>query len=301
MAKDVTVRVVREGDTSRSNPFTICVIANPALEAPWKSGQYKAHPILGNRAAFDRSVAYIERVLFGKLPHQAERLLGEPEIEPRVRIVSLFAPGLTPHDANALVAEDPVSDLLIARRGAITSFLPRFGLAADIVYAVSKSASHLRASAWPASDDDTRGGVPFTVDHKTFAHRFWSAIPGTVAQHSTSTSLTALHEFGHALSSYSNGTIVDLYVDGTAGLNNRRRRPIPAQFAVYDGTSLAADPMRDGVGYPPGWQAYHCELNDPTRPAVMDDYWLADVPERCQHDRITRMFLMDRVRAKLGR
>jgi hypothetical protein len=36
---------------------------------------------------------------------------------------------------------------------------------------------------------------------------------------------------------------------------------------------------------------------------VMDNYWRAhdDVPEHCQHDRITRMFLLDRVRAKLVR
>ncbi len=301
MAQDVFVRVVREGDRSKAHPFTICIIANPALEAPWKSGRYVSDPILGNRAEFDHAVDHIERVLFGKLQHQAERFLGEPAIEPHVRVVSLFVPGLASHDDNALIAEDAVSDLLIARRDRFAPFLARFGLAADVAYAISTSATHARASAWPASDDDARGGVSFTVDQKGSVHRFWSTIPGTVAQHSTGTSLTALHEFGHALSSYTNGTIVDLYVDGPAGLNNRRGRPTPARFAVYDGIHLAADPLRDGLGYPPGWTSYHCELNDPALPAVMDNYWLADTPERCQHDRITRMFLLDRVRAKLRR
>lgn len=35
----------------------------------------------------------------------------------------------------------------------------------------------------------------------------------------------------------------------------------------------------------------------------MDDYWQAPdgVPEHCEHDRITRAFLLDRVRAKMRR
>lgn len=105
------------------------------------------------------------------------------------------------------------------------------------------------------------------------------------------------------MSSYNNGTIVDLYVDSPAGLNKKAMRPIPSGFAVYDGIALASDPVRDGLGYPADWFTYHCELNDRAYPAVMDNFWLAHdyAPERCQHDRITRMFLLDRIRAKLRR
>ncbi len=137
----------------------------------------------------------------------------------------------------------------------------------------------------------------------TRQHRHNNLIPGTVAIHATSRSLTALHEFGHALSSYTNGSVVDLYVDSSAGLNNKRGRPIPPDFANYNGATMAADTVRDGLGYPAGWQSYHCELIDPTVPAIMDDYWLAGsgIPEHCQHDRITRAFLRDRLLAKINR
>ena len=66
---------------------------------------------------------------------------------------------------------------------------------------------------------------------------------------------------------------------------------------------MLADPTRDSLGYPSGWQSYHCELIDPAFPAVMDNYWLAHdgIPEHCHHDKITRQFLMERLRAKIAR
>ena len=297
------IRVLRAGDTAKPDPFTICVVSNPALEAPWRSGQFILDPLTATKDRFDNSVRYIEQALFGALPDQAETFLGDPSIGPRVRFVSLFVAGLPAADANSLVAQDAMSNLLVARRSVFNAFLARHGLAADVVYAISGSESHDRASAWFTSDDDAGPGVPFALDGVWLHHRFRSLIPGTIAQPTTSTSLTALHEFGHALSSYSNGQIVDLYVDSGPGANNKRGRPIPLQFAVYDGTVFAADGTRDGLGYPPHWQSYHCALHDPVRPAVMDNYWLASdgVPERCQHDEITRRFLLDRVRAKQAR
>lgn len=303
MAPAPVVQVIRPGDTSRPNPFTVCVVSNPALEAPWKSGQFMVDPITAHQADFDRSVAYVVDALFGSLTGQAELFLGDPTLAPSVRVVSVFIAGLPETDANSLVGQDGVSNLLVARRTAFVPFLARFGIVADVAYAISRSDTHSRASAWFTSDDDARGGVPFTLDGAALVHRFFSLVPGTIAQHSTSTSLTALHEFGHALSSYSNGSVVDLYVDSGPGVNNKRARPIPGQFAVYNGIALAADPSRDGLGYGAGWQSYHCELNAPAFPAVMDNYWAAhdNVPEHCQHDHITRMFLLDRVRAKLVR
>jgi hypothetical protein len=297
------IRVIRPGDTAKPDPFTICIVANPAIESPWRNGRFVVDPITSQHRAFDASVMYVEQALFGRLQNQAERFLGDPTLGSGVRVVSLFVPDLPPDDANSLVAQDPSSELLIARRTAFNPLLARYGLSADVAYAISASESHTRASAWPTSDDDAGPGTPFTLDGVTLYHRHRCLIPGTVAQHVTSSSLTALHEFGHALSSYSNGQVVDLYVDGEPGVNNKRGRPIPAHFAVYNGTNLAADSMRDGLGYPAQWQSYHCALNDPRFPAVMDDYWSAagGIPERCQHDQITRRFLLDRIRAKQGR
>jgi len=304
MTAHPVVKILRPGDGStKPNPFTIVILANPALEAPWNAGTFLVDPITANEPAFDLCVQSIQDALFGTLPQQREILLGDPVIAPHVRVVSLFVPGLRAEDANALVAQDGVSNLLVARRSVVVPFLTRYHLAADVVYAVSASTSHDRASAWFTSDDDASPGTPFTLDGVTRHHRHGNLIPGTVAIHATSKSLTALHEFGHALSSYTNGSVVDLYVDGSAGLNNKRGRPIPPDFAEYSGTTMAADTVRDGLGYPGGWQSYHCELIDPAVPAIMDNYWIAGsgIPEHCQHDRITRQFLRERLLAKISR
>ena len=222
--------------------------------------------------------------------------------------MSIFLTGLAATDANSLVAQDGVSNLLVARRSSFLPFLATNGLYADVAFAVSKSATHARASAWYTSDDDTRLGTPFTLDGVTLAHRLWSLIPGTVAIHTTTASVTAVHEFGHALSSYTNGSVTDLYVDGPDALNNKRGRPIPpspSPFRVYNGVTMGIDQTRNGLSYPAGWQSYHAELNAPTFPAIMDDYWSATAsggaPEDCEHDTITRLFLLDRVRAKMSR
>ncbi len=92
-------------------------------------------------------------------------------------------------------------------------------------------------------------------------------------------------------------------VSCVAALNCKSGRPIPPKFAIYDTTQNASDPKRDSLGYPTGWKSYHCELIDPGFPALMDDYWQApdQVPEHSLHDRITRQFLSDRVRAKIAR
>lgn len=297
------VTVLKPGDTTKSDPFTICIIANPSLEAPWQSGQFIVDPITSNKAAFDGCAKHIQDVLFGNLPNQRELFLTDPSIAPKIRVVSVFIPGLPAQDPNSLVAQDPDSNLLVARRVVFRPLLKRFGLDADIAYGVSASPTHTRASAWFTSDDDAQPGVGFILDGVALTHRYYCSIPGTVAIHVSATSMTALHEFGHALSSYSNGMVVDLYVDSNPALNCKAGRPIPAQFANYDSTSLASDALRDTLGYPPGWTSYHCELHDPGFPALMDDYWQApdQIPEHSQHDKITRQFLTDRVRAKILR
>jgi hypothetical protein len=294
--------VVRPG-AAKPNPFTVCIVANPAVEAPWNSSTFFADPILGQLAAFQAAVAYIDSALFGLLPGQQEQLLADPAIMPFVQVVSLYDDGLAATAANSLVAQDGGSNILVARRTAFSPFLGNYDINADIIYAVSASASHTRASAWFTTDDDTQPGVAFTLNGNSgFFHRYYNTIPGTVAIHVTSSSLTALHEFGHAISSYSNGKILDLYVDSLVGFNNLVGRPIPATFCNYNGTNFSTDPLRDGLGYPASWQSYHCALVDPTCPAVMDNYWLSQKgPGACLHDSVTKGFIYDRVVAKIGR
>ncbi len=289
----------------KAEPFTVLVVANPILEAPLDTGQLIADPISSDAGGFARAVSYIKRAIFGQLPDQAEQLLGDPQLEPDVRFSSLFEPALAgsgnPLD-HAFVAQDSLSTMLVARRKAIRDFLLAHQLVADVVYAVSGSASHTRASAWHTTDDDSGPGDPFVLDGVTLHHRHRYLIPGTIAIHKTATSLTAAHELSHALSSYSNGKIVDLYVDGGPALNSKRGRPIPPSFATYGGQQIASG-NRGDLGYPGQWQSYHCELStsDGAFPALMDNYWAAPTPAACQHDVITRRFLRDRVLAKMRR
>ena len=304
------VRVLRGGDAESPTPYTICIVANPWLEAPRNTGQFVADPIMLNAPGFDTVVQYVLDALFARLPGQLEPALGDPAIAPRVRVISVFETGLPATDANALVAQDSLSNIAMPRRTQSAGFALRYVNIADVVYAVTASATHQRASAFYTSDDDTRDGIPFDLDGRQFHHRHYPAIPGTIALPLTSSSLTALHEFQHAASSYTNGSVADLYVNNGPALsrvpapvliNARAGRPIPATFATYCGRTYASDPTRDGLSYPGTWTSYHCELHDPARPAIMDDYWQTTLPISCQNDRITRAFLQDRILAKMGR
>jgi hypothetical protein len=298
------LRTIRPGDTSKPDPMTIVIVANPALEVPWGSRHFQLDPITTDPAAFQASVDYINAVLFGGLPGQREPFLSDPATQSYIRVASLFVSGLSARHANSLVAEDGRGHILMARWEVIVPFLARYHLQADVYYAITKTSAPLLnlASTWPTQDDHSRPGVAFTLDGTAGVHRFYNRVPGAIALHAAASSLTALHEFGHALSSYGpTDFITDLYVDSPPAVNCKRGRPVPSQFATYNGLPVTADQARDGLGYPAGWQSYHAELHDPAFPAVMDDYWQASTPECCQHDRITRRFLLDRVRAKMSR
>lgn len=299
----MSVDVIRVGAT-KPNPFTIAVVANPALERYWNGGTFVVDPILARKADFDAAVQYLNVVLFGGLPGQVEQGLNDPTIAPYVRMVAVYDSSLTtPQDSTSLVAEDDpqVSRLLIPRRSGVVAFLARYGIDADVVFAVSASEHYTRASAYYTSDDDSRSGVPFNLDGVGFVHRFHCLIPGMAAIHCTANSMTGIHEFGHAISSYTNGSITDLYVDSNPALNCRRNRPIPPDFAAYDGAMHRSDLSRDSISYPAGWTSYHCALAN-SEPALMDNFWLASsTPESCCHDTITKRFILDRVRAKVAR
>lgn len=264
------IKAIQAGDTSKPDPFTICIVANPALESPWNGGTFIADTMPTSPAAFDTAVQFIVDCLFGHLPRQSEKLLDDPAIGPQVRILSVLEAGLPATDANSLAGEDGVSNLLVPRRTKFAPFLESRGISVvDIAYAISASPTHDRASAFGTTDDDSRQGVPFTLDGAALNHRHFNLIPGAIALHATSRSLTPLHEFGHALSSYTNGFITDLYVDSPAAANCKRGRPIPASFGSYNTTVFSSDMVRDGLGYPPGWLSYHCELLQPALPALM--------------------------------
>jgi hypothetical protein len=297
----------QKGNTAKSDPFFILILNNPALERPEGSAHFVPDmPGVGaaDRAALKKAAGYIFQNLFGLLPGQVDKVLGLSPHANEIRVVSMCIPTTTVSDATALVAEDALDDslILVARRDQAHAFVSAESLDPDILFLVSQSPTHTRASAFGTTDDDTRSGIAFTYDGWNLSQRYFHLIPGMSAVHATVGGMTPVHEFGHAFSSYTNGYVTDLYVDGTPAFNRKVGRPIPAKFAAYDGTTYNSDAVRDGLGYPGGWQSYHPELIDPTRPAIMDNYWAAaGGPLKCQHDKLTRAYILDRVHAKATR
>ncbi|WP_180539613.1 hypothetical protein [Nevskia soli] len=300
--------ILRQAGASKKDPFTICILANPALEAPWNSGTFVADPIMGNKAGFYSAVNYIEDCLFGRVAGIKEQLLFDPAIAANVRVISIWDPAAGVGSASALVGQDGVSNILVARRNAIQAFAGNYqvngvSFFVDVAYSVSNSLTHTRASAWFTTDVPGSAGVPFILDGRSFTHCYYNSIPGTIAIHSSVSDITPLHEFQHAISSYTNGSITDLYVDSSPAANCKAGRPIPVNFCVYSGATYASDLSRDSLGYPPAWKSYHCELIDPRYPAVMDNYYSASTgnPLDCQNDAVTREYVTDKILAKMGR
>lgn len=299
------VRLLQAGE-AKLRPYTIVFVANPGIESA-TGATFHPDPILTNRQGFQAIVRHCFQNLF----LVTEEFLRRDNIDARLRLLSIFDPTRPADTANSLAHEVPASNIMETRRAVLPSFLTRFGLVADIVFVIHGSVTHTRASAWPTSDDPALGGTPYTYDGVARRHGHFPRIPGSAAiPVSVDTSgLTVLHEFGHAASDFNNGKVTDLYVDsgdGTGFLVNQKFRvaagdPVPANFATYAGTNFAADPVRDGLGYPANWRSYHPELIDDTRPNLMDNYWMADDPQFCRLDRLTFNWFRDRLDAKLGR
>lgn len=297
-----TIRILQEGDIAKPDPFTITIVANPALETPIESGTFSRDPIQNDEAGFDAAAGRIVDALFGRVAGQRENIFSDPAMAAAVRIVSLFDSGLPASASNSLAGHSEFfAGVLEPRRRATAPFLARFGLTADISYAVSGSATHTGASALSTIEDQTSPGTPFVLDGVTLQHRDRCRMPGTVAVHRTTGSVEPLHEFQHAISS-DGALIVDLYIDSAApALNNKQQRPIPSDFATYNGTVFRSDHLRHPIGYDPAWTSYHCEPISSMELTLMDDYPRMPAPEQCQNDRITRQFVLERLRVKMNR
>ena len=239
--------VIRQGDATKTDPYRIFIIANPVLRQhpTAKSTKHIVDPILSDKASFNAAVTYINQCLFGEQViasasrrltlTQSERLLKDPSLNGKIWVESLFIRNLEVTAGHALVEETLASNSRppsagqlrwagalfrpcggrYLRRHEVWNAQPRIGL--------------------PDKDDTSKGGVPFTFDGNKLTHWYQNLAPGVVAIHSSASTLTALHEFGHAASSTSDGKVTDLYVDNpstaSTTVNIKRGRPIPANFA----------------------------------------------------------------------
>lgn len=302
------VRVLQPGAAKPSGiwPYTLCVLANPWIESGRAANPLIRDPIMNNEQAFDTATRYVLDCIAGNLPGQAETMFAN--LIAQWRIISIFDTTRPAKRKNALVAHDN-TEMVMPRHKRFPPFLKKFNLQgmgklrADVAFAVTASATHDRCSALPTFDDNSAPGRSFTVDNRQMVHRHGNKLPGAVALHVTADTLTALHEFSHAASSWNNGMITDLY-QPAEGLNKRRGQPFPGTFCVYENQAFAVAPDRGGgIPYPPGSDYVHSELADPAFPAVMDNYSLAGGGQwqKCRHDKLTRRFLLDRVQSIMAR
>jgi hypothetical protein len=298
-------RTLFPGRPNAQPPYTFVFAATPGLEAE-TGGGVSADPVLGDRPNYHDVV----RACLANLLTVTEPMLRDENFEANIRFVSIFDAAASANTASALVHRvNP--NLLEPMRDRMNGFVGSYWEDPDIVFALTGSTTHTRASAWFTTDDATKAGVSFTYDGTTFTHRRYTSIPGSAAISllMDQTGLTAIHEFGHAASDFDNGKCTDLYVDATrTGLVvNKKMRAnasdaIPTTFGSYDGTSFNSDQNRDGLGYPNTWRSYHPALIDTARPNLMDNYWgAASNVQACRLDQLTAEWFRDRLRAKIMR
>lgn len=305
----------KDGDTTKSDPFFILVLNNIAFEKPLDSNNFVADMSTGStadRALFRDSAQYVKESLFGE-GGRDEKLLADSIYADKIRVWSMYIWGLPINGTNSFVGESIIngSDYLLPRREAVKAMLAYLGLNPDIVFLVSNSPSVKYAHSLATTDDDTRGGVAATYDGQTMCHRYYHIYPGMSAIHALSpaipparTVMTAAHEFGHSFSSYSNGHIADLYHDRPLTgfqFNRKVGRPIPYDFAVYQGPTYLSDQTRAWNPYPPTWTSYNPEPTNAAQPALMDDFPKASPPTKSVHDKITKAYILDRIAAKVSR
>jgi len=150
---------------------------------------------------FTDCAEYLFKSVFGKLPGQGDKLLARSPHAAKVRFHSMYVWGLVANGATALMGEETASGtgILNPRRDAISRMLKYMDVNPDVVFVVSNSPTHKRASAYPATDDTTRKGVQTSYQGSPFIHYHWHSVPGMAAIHATeSTALTGAHEFCHA-------------------------------------------------------------------------------------------------------
>jgi hypothetical protein len=306
-------RTIQTGDTTKPNPYTILIVSNPAFYKKRALTSQKIHrdPINDDEGKFNASVDYIYANLFASDPRQHERLLAEPSIKNKIRVVSVWTNDLPTDDADTLIE---IKGQFVGRRAILPNFItklnsrfPKLHVDPDVVFAITGASNgdELQPTGMWALDDESRGGVPFTFDGNSYLHCYYSKEPGIVAFHADDRDLlTPLHEFSHAASGTPNGFVADLYNDNDNDLTtliiNKKigdtyiKSP-PKLFATYNGILYYSDPYRDDEAR----DTIHPEPIDSSHRVLMDNY--TGDPLNSQHDKLTRQFLLDRITVKVNR
>jgi hypothetical protein len=284
--------------------YTIVFAASPGRLD--EAGTVVSDGILSDRPSFHRHVTHC----LNNILTLDESLLRTDNMDRLMRFTTIFDTSRAADSDTALVHEiNP--NILEPQRTLLNRFVSPYGERADVVYCISGSTTHTRASAWFSSDDGAMTAPTYSYDGTTHGSGLYALVPGSVALSTSmdTTGLTALHEFGHAASDFTNGMVIDLYVDATRSgfvVNKKMRTastdPVPTNFAKVDTTTYTADAARDSIGYDTGWTSYHPSLQVANRPNLMDNYWTAGSNVlQCRLDGLTFDWYRRRLREKTGR
>jgi hypothetical protein len=292
--------VVERKGGDRPHPFTICIVANPALpHSLAAAAPVTRDSIMDLPSLFHSAVEYIEANVFGTLPKQVEPGLGDPRIAPYVRLVSVFEDA-EPTDANRLI--DFAEGFTVSpREETLLPFVASRHIDADVIYVVTGDETFARASAIPSVDDPEQGGEVYTLDGVEHRHCYFARRPGMVAIQAEARDHVALHEFQHAIGTLDVACLLDDISNRGALAVNRRLGHLTQHFCNYNGTDYRSDPNRAPAGYPAGWGAFHCERFNTNELAIMDDFSRFGTPIAAENDKITRAFVTDRMVAKVAR
>ncbi|MCU0644016.1 MAG: hypothetical protein MUC94_07110 [bacterium] len=231
------------------NPFTIAIVANPEILKEDQSGVI-SDPILKDKSLFAKVVARILRSFVNN------ELLNLPEILTRIRFVTVFtaenkASGKPEFD-NALCEEilSEPANIIYPRQKQLNAYVKecltheKMSDCVDIIFAISGSENHTRSSAaFTAEDksgDPEKGDVRFRLKTNSMSRKGYhkckvdeKGLPGAIALSAWDDRLkTPVHELAHAISSESNGVIVDEYLDEYEYKHNNTTITVGFDFVI---------------------------------------------------------------------
>jgi hypothetical protein len=183
----------------------------------------------------------------------------------------------------------------------------------DVVYVVTASKTHTRSSSRYTFDDEKYPGRGFSLNFGAeqweLRHDPFAKIPGMVAYSAWDDRLkTPIHEFAHAMSSTTNGAILDEYYDelpdmllNVHAINKhfwQTGPPFPEQYAEYalkDGESIKIRTDRSRHT-PSDWKTCVPGRESLPIPCTMDFSG-----EQFDFDLLIKQYMRDRLKAKTRR
>jgi hypothetical protein len=301
-----------------------------------QDASYIVDPIINDKKLFYRTV---DRALHS---FENDEVLGRPEIWSCVRVVTIFDPCLADEIVEAsdnttttkqfgfaeayqtdIPEKEIVFENLLVPLAHTHSLIKKKWKGynnkidfkeVDVIYIISANEDYTRASAMYS---DKQNGIIYSGDPPvlTVSHDEYTDAPGLVALNAlTAWQKTYIHEFGHAMSAFQNGAIIDEYMDynetsveaskDLQAVNRLERKkpkdpndpyePIPSVFARYKNFTYHSD--RDHPSALETWKSYFPQRCSKYIYCTMDRTY-----GEYQFDPLISDFMFDRLMVKCNR